>query len=52
MSFIGALTFYTKFIEKLHINLQPLYVFLHENTPWSWTTEDETLFHNSMKKIR
>ena len=24
MSFIGALNFYTKFIEKLHINLKPL----------------------------
>ena len=25
MSFIGALNFYTKFIEKLHINLKPFY---------------------------
>ena len=34
MSFIGALNFYTKFIEKLHINLKPIYDLLHENTPW------------------
>ena len=34
MSFIGALNFYTKFIEKLHINLKPFYDLLHENTPW------------------
>ena len=34
MSFIGALNFYSKFIEKLHINLKPFYDLLHENTPW------------------
>ena len=34
MSFIGALNFYTKIIEKLHINLKPFYDLLHENTPW------------------
>ena len=33
MSFIGALNFYTKFIEKLH-----------ENTPWKRTDEHESLF--------
>ena len=44
MSFIGALNFYTKFIEKLHINLKPFYDFLHENTPWKWTDEHESLF--------
>ena len=31
--FIGALNVYTKFIEKLHINLKPFYDLLHENTP-------------------
>ena len=41
MSFIGALNFYTKFIEKLHINLKPFY---DENTPWNWTDEHESLF--------
>ena len=43
MSSIGALNFYTKFIEKLHINLKPFYDLLHENTPWKWTDEHETL---------
>ena len=37
MSFIGALKFYSNFIEKLHINLKPFYDLRHENTPW--TTE-------------
>ena len=44
MSFTGALNFYTKFIEKLHINLQPFYDLLHENTPWKWTDEHVSLF--------
>ena len=44
MSFIGALNFYTKFIEKLHINLKPFYDLLHENTPWKWTGDHERLF--------
>ena len=44
MSFIGALNFHTKFIEKLHIKLKPFYELLHENTPWKWTDEQERLF--------
>ena len=44
MRFIGALNLYTKFIEKLHINLKPFYNLLHENTPWKWTDEHERLF--------
>ena len=44
MSFIGALNFSTKFIEKLHFNLKPFYDLLHENTPWNWTDEHEHLF--------
>ena len=41
LSFIGALNFYTKFIEKLHFNPKPFYDRLHENTPWKWTDEHE-----------
>ena len=33
MSFIGAPNFYTNFIDKLHINLKPIYGLLHKNTP-------------------
>ena len=44
MSFIGAFTFYTKFIDNLHINLKPFYNLLHENTIWKWTDEHERLF--------
>ena len=44
MSFIGALNFYTNFIETLHINLKPFYDLLHENTPCKWTDEHESVF--------
>ena len=44
MSFIGALDFYTKLIEKLHINLKQFYDLFHENTPFNWTDEHEGLF--------
>ena len=44
MSFIGALNFYTKCIDKLHINPKPFYDLLHENNPWKWTDEHECSF--------
>ena len=50
MSFIGALSIYTKFIEKLHINLKPFYDLLHDNTPWKWTDEHEQIFQK-LKKV-
>ena len=43
MSFIGALNFYTKFIEKLRFTLKPFYDLLHENTPWKGTDEHKNL---------
>ena len=46
MSFIGAFKFYTKFIEKLHINFKPFYDLLYENTPWNWTDEHKSIFQN------
>ena len=44
MSFIGALNFYTKFIEKLQISLKSFNDLLHENTHWKKTEEHERLF--------
>ena len=51
MSFIGALNFYTKFIEKLHSNLKLFYDILHETTPWKWTNEHETLFQKLKRSL-
>ena len=45
MSFIGALNFYTKITEQLHINLKPFHDLLHENTAWNWTPEFEPSFN-------
>ena len=46
ISFLGALNFRTKFIEKLHIILKPFYDLLHENTLWKWTDDHERLFQS------
>ena len=51
MSFIGALNFYTKFIEKLHIKLKPFYNLLDENTSWKWTDEHEQLFQKQKTSL-
>ena len=41
MQFLGSVNFYSKFIEKLHINLKPLYTFLHDDVKFQWTPELE-----------
>ena len=42
--FLGSVNFYSKFVEKLHINLKPLYTFLHEGVIFRWTPELEKTF--------
>ena len=51
MNFIGALNFYTKVIEKLHINIKSFYNLLHEKTPLQWTDEHESLFQKMKKSL-
>ena len=41
MHFLGSVNFYPKFIEKLHIILQPLYTLLHDDVKFQWTPEIE-----------
>ena len=51
MQFLGRVNFYSKFIEKLHINLKPLYTLLHDDVKFQWTPELEEIFqdvNNSM----
>ena len=31
MHFLGSVNFYSKFVEKLHIKLKPLYTLLHDD---------------------
>ena len=46
MQFLGSVNFYSKFIEKLHIKLKPLYTLLHDDVKFHWTLELENIFHD------
>ena len=37
MQFLGSVNFYSKLVEKLHINLKPLYTLLHDDVKFQWT---------------
>ena len=41
MEFFGSVNFYSKFIEKLHRNLKPLYTLLHDDVKFQCTPELE-----------
>ena len=41
MQSLGSVNFNSKFIEKLHMNLKPLYTFLHDDVKLQWTPELE-----------
>ena len=44
MQILGSVNFYSKFTEKLHINLKPLYTLLHDDVKFQWTPELEKSF--------
>ena len=46
MQFLGSVNFYSKFIEKLHINLKSLYTLLHDDVKFQWTPELEKVFQD------
>ena len=46
MQCLGSVNFYSKFIEKLHINLKPLYTLLHDDVKFQWTPEPEKIFQD------
>ena len=46
MQFLGSVNFYSKFIEKFHINLKPLYTVLHDDVKFQWTPELEKIFQD------
>ena len=46
MQFLGSVNFYSKFIEKLHTNLKPLYTLLHGDVKFQWTPELEKIFQD------
>ena len=51
MQFLGSVNFYSKFIEKLHINLKPLYTLLHDDVKFQWTPELEKIFQDAKNSM-
>ena len=46
MQLLGSVNFYSKVVEKLHINLKPLYTLLHDDVNFQWTPELEKIFQD------
>ena len=46
MQFLGSVNVYSKFVEKLHMNLKPLYTLLHDDVKFQWTPELEKIFQD------
>ena len=46
MKFLGSDNFYSKFIEKLHIKLKPLYTLSHDVIKFQWTPVLEIIFQD------
>ena len=44
MRFIGSMKFYSKFINKLHISLNPFFTLLHGDNSFEWTPELDNFF--------
>ena len=51
MQFLGSVNFYSKFIEKLPIDLKPFYTLLHDDVKVHWTPELEKLFQDVKNKM-
>ena len=44
--FLGSVNFYSKPVEKLHVNLKPLYNLLDDEVEFEWTPELAKIFQN------
>ena len=51
MQFLGSVTFYSNFVEKLHINLKPLYTSLQDDVKFQGTPEIEKIFQDVKNAI-
>ena len=51
MQFLGSLNLYLKFIEKLRINLKPLYTLLYNDVKFQWTPDLEKIFQDVKNAI-
>ena len=50
-SYLGLLTYYTKFLPKLSTTLAPLYKLLRKDYPWKWTDKQEQAFQKSKELL-
>ena len=51
MQFLGSVNLYSKIIEKLHIDLKPIYTLLHDDVKFQWTPELENIFQYVKNKM-
>ena len=50
-SYIGLLSYYSRFMPHLPTVLSPLYRLLHNDVPWCWSDETETSFQKSKQLL-
>ena len=50
-SYLGLLTYYSKFLPNLSTTLAPLYTLLQKDYPWRWTGEEEKAFITSKELL-
>ena len=50
-SYIGLLSYYSKFLPQLATVLAPLYLLLREKEPWRWTYKQDQAFNHSKKLL-
>ena len=50
-SYLGLVTYYSKFLRDLASTLAPLYKLLRRDVPWCWTSEQEKAFERSKELL-
>ncbi len=50
-SYLGLLTYYSKFLPKMLSTLFPLYILLRKDQPWIWKQDQEKAFNDSKELL-
>ena len=50
-SYLGLLSYYSKFLPRLSTTLAPLYQLLRHNQPWKWKTQQNKAFQQSKELL-
>ena len=50
-SFLGMLSYYSKFLPNLVSELAPLYKLLKQSVPWQWNTDQQEAFDRAKKLL-